>query len=229
MMPEHMKVNKAVGLTLDVCAYDLDNVYAEIRQCVKYIKESREYYDDNYLSATSARTTVMGMYTMGCTERYVGYSTCRTAVTARFAHTGANNITSHEYTNEVCVSMSTEGIPCFIHYNVSYAVVSKEQGKVYKKITISFYNDKDEMVIALKQADERSYETRSKAGKYVFDVNCIKEKEKKSVAGGCLYCDYARYIKENGIIYLACSKYDGKVAETEYDGEAYPEYCKRRV
>lgn len=49
--------------------------------------------------------------------------------------------------------------------------------------------------------------------------------------GGCLYCDNAVYRKdaETGLIYIKCTKYDGEVLETEYDGTKYPKYCKRRV
>lgn len=42
---------------------------------------------------------------------------------------------------------------------------------------------------------------------------------------GCAGCVNAEYVvRENGV-FLKCTKYEGEVLETQYDGTYYPDYC----
>lgn len=229
-MPEHVRINRGVGITLPIYEYDIERLYTTVRDSAKTLNENgAEYYDGNY-SSYSHDLCVVGMWEMGFRERAPYTLSQPSAVVVELYH-HFDQPAPWEYKDEVVLKMkSSTGVPCILHYNVAYAVVSKEDGKNYKKISIAFYNEKDEHVITLRQYQEMRYgEVRCKAGKYVLSAEAYKERAKKEVAGGCFFCDYARYEKENGIVYIACDKYKGRVTEVEYEGETYPVYCKRRV
>lgn len=230
-MPEHVLIDKPVGVVLDVYEYDIESIYTTIRECATSLKDDKEYYN-TYNTRWSCECNLIGMFTRGYKYAYVGNERNDKSVTVQFRHS-AGEFPSYWHRNEVVMYLlNKEDIPCTLHYKVAYAVVSKEKGPVYghNKITIAFYNKNDEMVITLRQYHEQRWgEIRSKAGKYILDEEVLKEKIKKGVAGGCFFCDNASYVKDNGIIYIACNKYDGRVAEVEYTGEAYPEYCRRRI
>lgn len=228
--PEHIGIDKPVGVILDVDEYDINYVYTAVRDSANQLKENKEYYDTQQ-NMWSSDACVAGMFEMGYHIMYTSDRSYRNAVVVKFRHHPRDKTATWEFQDELIVQLKTkEDIPCTLHYKISYAIVSKEEGVRYKKISIAFYNEKDEMVITLKQAKEQRYgEVRSKAGKYMLSANAYVEKAKKDVAGGCFFCDYAKYVKDNGVFYIACTKYNGRVTEVDYTGEAYPEYCKRRV
>lgn len=230
-MPEQVLIRKAVGITIPVYEEALEGAYILIRQCASDMKDDRNYYEQDCTNS-SRSMGVVGMYQLGKEEVYMHGHSYRNAVTVTVRHNRLRDKPNWMFKNEVVLAMRTEDdIPCSLRYEVAYAVVSKTDGKGGRTlISIAFYNSKDELVITLRQYREQMYGSiRCKAGKYILDADVYKEKEKKQVAGGCFFCDNAHYVKENGIIYIACNKYDGRVAEVEYTGEAYPEYCKRRV
>lgn len=117
-------------------------------------------------------------------------------------------------------------LPVGIHWQVAYAVLEKSEPIKWdiRHVTITFYDTHDNPIVSLSS----DVDMRCKAGKYIIDPE-FSAKKKQRVDGGCLFCDKAVYQKEGGIVYIACTKYDGRVKEVEYTGEAYPEYCKRRA
>jgi hypothetical protein len=119
--------------------------------------------------------------------------------------------------------------PIKFHYPVYRATVSKREENGLKLLDITYYDEYGNMTFHFIQKQTGSWcEIRSKAGEYILSTD-LKKSKKNSVKGGCFYCDHAKYEKENGVIYIACDKYNGKIQETVYDGETYPEYCKRRA
>lgn len=228
-LAEHIKISRGVGTTIPIYEYDIEYMYDAVRESAKQLKDDIGYYEE-YHESYARECAVIGMNKYGYKEKYIGEK-INNAVVSVFMHHKEGGVMPWEYKDELVFYMCTSaGVPCVIHYDVSYAIVSKQEGVRYKTISIAFYNKKDELLVTLKQSKEQKYgEVRCKAGKYILSASAYKEKAKKDVGGGCLFCDSARYVKENGIVYIACSKYCGRVAEIEYSGEAYPEYCKRRV
>lgn len=218
----HVKMGKANDIRLNVREYRLERMYTSVRTHASNIKDYQEdgvegdpckasqievnyplclgYRQGWHEESQSVVTFESGMHQIHCDDRY----SYPTEIAWTVAHTDDDG-KEHQVT---------------FHWPVVYAVM--EKGEQYR---LTFYDENDEPVMSLATYPNEHPDFRCKAGKYML-VN--RPLAKKNINGGCLFCDSARYMKENGIIYLACDKYGGKVAETEYTGEEYPAYCKKR-
>lgn len=231
IIPEHIKVNRPVGLSLNIGEYDMNSLYQSIRLCTKTMKTNAKYYETEY-EGRSCSCDCIGLHALGVRGVRI-YGSREKTIDVQFKHTGTKYQTIFEYQNEVKLEVSTsDGVGCMLHYNVAYAIVSKvdEKSDGDYLIEITFYNKKDEVVISLKQNKRKKYggAIRCRCGKYMLSSEIYAEENKKNVGGGCFYCNHSSYVKDGGVIYISCNKYDGRVAEVDYTGEDYPAYCKRR-
>lgn len=234
-VPEHVKFNGGRDLTLHtLTSYDMNRIYDTMRVIDGNIKKDTmdSYYGDIYSSTASLK--YMGS-SLGIDKAYCG-SDYDFVTSARIHyHKADDKMQPYEHKAELILrtgyKFGDNRFPIELHYPIERAIVSKDRVvNDCKLLDIVFYDANDVVVAHLIQDYVGSWdEIRSRAGEFIFNPELKKEKKKKNVAGGCFFCDNATYEKENGIIYLVCNKYDGRVAETEYTGEAYPEYCKRRA
>lgn len=227
--PEHIKMNKGVGLMLEVHGWDAEYIYKLIREVDKNLRnpDLDPFWRNNNWNDT-AEAVVRWMSKLG--KRLVCSipETYAPKLSVTYYKTESRPWT-HKADLSLSISFRREDEyweDVQIHYPIVRAVLEKEKDKNGKEtIFITFYDKDGNVTVKIKGA--RGYSFRCKAGEYILDESLVKVK-KKDTNGGCFYCNNAEYIKENGIIYLACTKYNGKVAEVEYDGEQYPEYCKKR-
>ena len=209
-IPEHVYVNQGVGIKLDVSnSFSMERIYKLIRDRDTYLKGNKEWINPSPVCYAIWKSDMES----GCIIKVYIIE--------------KENSTRMEVAVEINHHVS-EGfdIPILIHYPIAYAVTSKYEGEFDTYIIIAFYDDRDNVVIELKQVD--GWRVRSKASRFALVRSQVKSKNEKPFDGGCLYCDKAVYEKDGGIIYLRCTKYVGRVKETEYAGTEYPEYCKRR-
>ena len=216
-VPERIYMDKGVGLRYRAdSAYYLGYMYDMIRNKDKYLKE-----DENYKPSWCRNSDV--------TVSYLTAKDNEDVASINVSLRAPSNSTVVEIVVSTYRTLD-EGftIPIEIHYPVAYAITKKDRETTKGKMfDVEFYDADDNLVLALGQYD--GWEFRFKAGRFALVKSQLKAKKKKAdFDGGCLYCDKAVYEKINGIVYLKCTKYDGKVKETEYMGTAYPEYCKRR-
>lgn len=219
-VPENIFVPKGVGLKFRCDrGYDMECLYGEVRTLGDALKEDVEY--KAYWTRTAS------VY-----DQFMKNNTAEgeqeTQVQIRFVQP----IERHpEWKTEIHVIKTYTcsagfSIPVCLHYPVAYAITKKDKDKY---LTIEFYDNEDNLVVSIQQTYGWTFRCRADRFALIPEQVCAdKKKKEKEFDGGCLYCDKAVYVKENGIIYLQCTKYDGRVKETEYEGTAYPEYCNRR-
>lgn len=235
-IPERILVDVAPDLKFRVeSSWDLECVYKCIRAADSVIADcdSDEYYmcrgqQIDYMEHWHGDRTLLG----------------KSGIMVKIWNKKNGRDWGDENKNTVSMSVSLTAdtgcgfrFPVTLIYAVDYVNVVKEresdreEGKKY--LDLEFYNARGERVITLSQY--KGWTFRSKAGTYALTMagreyldSEKKERKAKEFDGGCLFCNYATYLKENGIIYLKCTKYDGMVKETEYEGTSYPEYCRRR-
>ena len=235
--PDHIKFNKGMGFTFHALSkgnieglYDFTRVVdGNIR---KGLDDTTYYYNVTNSCSLKYMHDTLGMYKDYCGGKIVPVMRIELV-----RHIKDDQIKAYEHKTELVllVGHHVDGIiiPVRLHYPISYAMVNKDRVSKSgsdKLIDIEFYDADNNLVAHVIQDDDGDYwqEIRCRAGKFIYDAGMKANKNKKET-GGCFFCDNAEYKKENGIIYLACTKYGGQIAETEYDGVGYPEYCKRRA
>lgn len=236
MIPEHIKSHNSPGLTVAVNKWQVEYLYKNIRDINSHITAGESMC---WTQATSM--TIPCMKKFGVEAGWDGRNQVVFPSLAFYYHVLSDRkLQPWEYQTELVFRAGISHDDGYIekteiHYNVAYAVVEKEKiiSRYDEEVdvpSISFYDSEGNLVYRVVQEKRYDYPYgfRCRAGTYILDANMKEEKKKKEFDGGCLYCKEAKYKKENGIIYLACAKYGGQVAEVEYTGEEYPPYCKRR-
>lgn len=218
-IPEHVYVNEGIGLKfkVDHGTYELENMYTCIRERDKRLKDDETYtpYWNRCYGVDLDMTACRGEGEVPCTVRF--------AITEQKETTRMDGLIQTWYTCEGGFS-----IPVTIHYPIAYAITEKT-GEDGRNLKLKLFDERDNLVVELEQVGGWAF--RFRADRFALIRSQITEKKKskgKEFDGGCLFCDKAEYVKENGIIYLQCTKYGGRVKEVEYEGTEYPEYCKRR-
>lgn len=104
---EHIKINKAVGITLDINEYDIERIYTGVREGANDLKTDKDYYI-NHTSGTHD-VAVSGMYKQGYKYSYEGGVRNDKAVTVYLKHNAENKLPSYVYPDEIVINMK---YPC---------------------------------------------------------------------------------------------------------------------
>lgn len=228
VLPEHIKCHNAPNIKLTgVPNWEFKRTYEWIRDGNSAIKDGCPRQWSCY-----SNCDIRGMYRFGMAGHTVWENGGHDSpyVEIRFNSSSHGDALGYGFEYEAVLYINTGDaqtpIPTAIHWQVATATLEKGEPdrRGDRDVRITFYDPKDRAVLSIMAHTD----IRCREGKYVIDpaFDIVK---KKKVDGGCFFCDKAVYQIEGGIVYLACTKYGGRVSEVEYTGEEYPDYCKRRA